>query len=360
MSDTLFVTGATGLLGNHVVRQLLRQGRLVRALVRDRTKAETQFEDLADSLRGGVNFVEGDVTAVAGFGRALEGVSGLVHTAAYFRESFQGGKHYEAMVRVNVEGTAQLFEHAAQAGVKRFVQISSVGTLKPRKGIPGTTADVRPLQGEPDEYFRSKLLSDAAVERFIAEHPEAQVGFLLPGFMVGPGDLGPTSAGQMVLDFARGRLPGALQARLSFVDARDVAAAAVGLLRTLDDHQGKRFIAAGRCRTLREAYAELQEVTGTRPPKLAIPDWAAYGLAAGMEGYARLTGRPVLLSWAGIRALLRERERSVFDSSPAQQELGVRFRPLRETFADTYADYVRRGWLRAEPGPPPSSSPSAL
>ena len=84
-----FVTGATGLLGNNVVHALLKRNIKVKALVRSVEKARKQFGDLP------VELVEGDMLDVGAFSHALEGCDALFHTAAYFRDSYKGGKHWQ-------------------------------------------------------------------------------------------------------------------------------------------------------------------------------------------------------------------------------------------------------------------------
>src|SRR5215469_14883085 len=100
--STAFVTGATGLLGNHLVRQLLFGGSHVKALARSRSKAEAQFAGLP------VEIVTGDMCNVPGFAKHLRGVDVLFHAAACFRDSFRGGRHREQLFETNVGGTRSL------------------------------------------------------------------------------------------------------------------------------------------------------------------------------------------------------------------------------------------------------------
>ena len=331
-----------------MVRQLLEAGHQVRALVRNLAKASEQFDTLTNANR--LTLIEGDMGAVEAFASALDGVDGVIHTAAYFRDSYKGGEHFERMVKINVDATVALLQAGVDRGVHRFVHISSIATILPTAGVAGTEADRRPLEGEPDDYFRSKIMSDAAVESFLDAHPEVRLGYILPAFMVGPGDLGPTSSGQMVIDFATGSLAGVMDAGLSVVDARDVAAATIQLLANVDTLHRERFIVAGRFMTMAEMYAELATVTGRPAPTLRFPDFALKLFALGSEAFARVTGRPVLLSWSGVRNLLLERRRAVFDSSKATRTLGAQFRATQETFEDTYRDYLRRGQVPAPTG----------
>ena len=125
---TAFVTGATGLLGNNLVRLLASRGVYVKALVRSRQKAQKQFADLP------IEIVSGDMTEPAGFAAHLQGVDILFHTAAFFRDNFKGGRHWKELHDTNVRGTTELLEHACAAGIRRVVHTSSVAVLR---GAPG-------------------------------------------------------------------------------------------------------------------------------------------------------------------------------------------------------------------------------
>ncbi|MFT7579308.1 MAG: dihydroflavonol-4-reductase [Myxococcota bacterium] len=218
---TAFVTGATGLLGANLVHTLVERGWTVRALVRSKDKAETQFGDLD------VEVVEGDMARVSDFAEKLIGADVLFHTAAYFRDSYKGGSHWEKLYQINVTGTEDLMEAAWDSGVRRMVHISSTATVLPPPGRAGNEDDRRDTSDAHDDYFRSKVMSDLSVEAFMKQHPKFEVSFVLPGFMQGPRDLGPTSAGQMLLDFAHKRVPAVIDVQMSFVDARDVAVGVV-------------------------------------------------------------------------------------------------------------------------------------
>ena len=114
--QTFFVTGATGLLGNNLVRALLSRGATVRALARSRAKAAAQFDDIRDRR---LEIVTGDMENVASFARHLEGVDALFHTAAYFRDSYKGGSHWPMLERINVIGTRDLIAAARAADAER-------------------------------------------------------------------------------------------------------------------------------------------------------------------------------------------------------------------------------------------------
>jgi dihydroflavonol-4-reductase len=162
------VTGATGLLGNNLVRLLVSRGVRVKALVRSREKAEKQLAGLP------VEIVVGEMTNVGGFAKELDGVDVIFHTAAYFGDNYKGGKHWKQLFAGNVLGTAHLFAEAYKAGVRRIVHTSSVAVLS---GAPDQVIDetMRRNPEEADDYYRSKILADRKVAA-ISCHARGHVG----------------------------------------------------------------------------------------------------------------------------------------------------------------------------------------
>lgn len=331
-----FVTGATGLLGNNLVRLLLDQGVSVKALVRSKAKAEQQFSGLA------VEIIEGDMTNVAGFQTALEGCDALFHTAAHFRDSYNGGKHWDQLYRINVEGTLQLMEAAYAAGVRKMVHTSSIAVLN---GQPNQLIDesMERLDSDADDYYRSKILSDRAVQAFLKTHPDMFIVMVLPGWMFGPGDIGPTSSGRAILDFIHRKIPGCIPGSFSVVDARDVAAHQIAALKL--GRNGERYLAAGQHMSMKALFPLMTEATGIPAPKRQIPLVLLRLLAITNELYSRVSKKPVLLSLATVRLIAKETNRTHFSHVKSATELGCDFRPVEETLKDVVAWYRTHGYL---------------
>ena len=283
---------------------------------------------------------------VAGFAAELKGCDLLFHTAAYFRDSYTGGKHADALQTVNVEGGRNLIRAAYAAGIRRMIHTSSIALLD---GKPGETLDETRLRGrdDADDYYRSKIDTDAEILGFAAEHADMHVSLIMPGWMHGPGDIGPTSAGQVTLDYLNGRIPGVIPGTVSFVDARDVAETAIAAAER--GRRGERYLAAGRHMTMPEVLGAYEKVTGIASPRRRIPAALLYVTAAVSEVKARLTGQAVLLSLATVRLMMREADRTRFDHRKSERELGVTFRPVEQTLADEVQWYRDNGWLRQAP-----------
>jgi len=329
-----FVTGATGLLGNNLVRALVTKGVIVRALVRSASKAEKQFSGLK------IELVEGDINETESFASQLAGVDTVFHTAAYFRDNYKGGKHWPELFTTNVVATAKLLRTSYQAGVRRLIHTSSTATLR---GQPGKAANETMLRDErdADDYQRSKILADREVLKFLEGQPDFWAAFVLPGWIHGPGDLGPTAAGQTVLDYLNRRLPGIPPGGFSVVDARDVAEASVRVAQ--HGTRGERYIVAGKSVTMAELFRALETVSGIPSPRSKVPISLLYLIAAFSEFQVRVTRKPGLISWATARLIARDGDRNSYDHSKSQRELGIRFRDIHETLRDEIEWFKQKG-----------------
>src|SRR5712692_8082785 len=148
----ILVTGATGYIGRHLVSRLVDQGERPRCLVRNLSRAA----NILPAGAGKVEFVKGDTTSPASLETAVQGIDTIVHTAFITADHKQSaGNHYEA---TNVQGTANLVKAAQNAGVKRIIELSGLGT-KPDK--PGSY-----MQGR---YLAEQMLKESGLDWTIIE-----------------------------------------------------------------------------------------------------------------------------------------------------------------------------------------------
>jgi dihydroflavonol-4-reductase len=333
-----FITGSTGLLGNNLVRELLQNGHEVRALARNRAKANKTFAGL------NVEIIEGDMENVAGFAKALEGCDALFHTAAFFREYYEPGDHWPTLKGINVDATIELLEVAERAGVKRAVHTSSSGTIgmKPN-GEYGDESTVIPLESTSNLYFRSKLECDLAIQKFLETRQSRvdalEVMTVLPGWMFGPGDAAPTNSGQLVLDFLGRKLPGIIDGGTTAVDARDVAQAM--RLAAQSGTNGEKYIVAGNFVSLEHIFLGLEKASGVPAPKLRLPNALVLLIAHTTGFYANATRTRPMMPVEGIK-IMQSKEGA--DSSKAVREFGLGFRPFEQTLRDTVAWYRSNGY----------------
>lgn len=321
-----FVTGATGMLGNNLVRDLLDRGWRVRALARSPEKAQRVLGDRDD-----VEWAYGDLERREAWLGALDGVDVVFHTAAMFRE-YDGTdpQAWARLVAINRDGTLGLARDAAARGVARFVDTSTGGIIgHGPDGGPGDIDAPVPAIAYENLYFRSKLETLAELTA-IGQQTALQVISIHPGWMFGPYDAAPTAAGRLVRDFVAGRLPLCPAGGSTIADARDVARGMVSAAERAPG--GSRWVLGGHYADLRDVAQTLAEVTGARGPRWFLGDGMSMGLARLSEAAGRLTGAPPLVT---VMAMKTMQARHHLDSSRAERELGVTFRPLRDTLADT-------------------------
>ncbi len=308
--DKVFLSGSSGFVGGHVLRELVAAGYSIRALVRGASTG---------GASGGVEFVHGDLENVGAFARAVDGCRYVVHCAALY--SFTP-RDRARMHRVNVLGAASLIEAAHLAGVERFVLTSSsaaVGAVE--NGRLRTESDWAQDDG-PSGYHHSKLDQERA-----AWAGRVPLIALLPTAPVGPGDAKPTPTGQMILDYARGRMfsmppPGGM----NLVPVEDVARAHVAAL-TLG-LPGSRYILGGENLSLDEIWQLLADVTGKPLPSIRVPHAVAMAIAYADEARCRLIpGARPAVPLEGVRMAAQQ---MYVDSTKAQRELAFNASAVRD------------------------------
>jgi dihydroflavonol-4-reductase len=323
------VTGATGFVGSAVARALLNSGHRVRVLARPKGDRR----NLAN-LR--VEIAEGSLEDEASVAQAVAGCRYLFHVAADYRLWVPDPA---AMMATNVEGTRRLMLAALAAGVERIVYTSSVATLGL---VPGGAADEDTPSRFEDmvgPYKQSKFRAEEAVRRLVAEEGLPAV-IVNPSTPVGPRDVKPTPTGRIIVEAARGHMPGFIDTGLNLVHVDDVAvgqlaAASLGRI-------GERYILGGDNMALSAILADVAERTGRRPPFFQVPRWLAYTAAAGAELTARMTRRQPFMTRDGVRM---SRKKMYFTSAKAIRELGYAPRPAPMGIAEAIDWFKANGYL---------------
>ena len=236
MTQTVLVTGATGLAGANICKRLIERGDAVRALARDTA-------DTAPLAALGVEIVTGDVTDPDAVRRAATGSDAAIHCAALLGGASQNLADFEA---VNIGGTKNVLDAAEAAGLGRVVAVST-GTFFDTEG--GLDREDAPVTKEPssDPYTITKMaafldaMSRAAAGRdVVSAHPGAIFG---PSPVVSNA-LGMTSFNRVLLSAARGRIERYLKFPVSWVFAEDIAR---GCILALDKGvAGERYMLDGR------------------------------------------------------------------------------------------------------------------
>jgi dihydroflavonol-4-reductase len=329
-TSQILISGATGFVGRYLVRALLEREESVALLVRSEDKARALFGDR-------VRYCHGDLHDKVSLETAMKGVTMLYHLGGLY--AF-GRSNAKALMEVNVQGTENILEAAAKAGVSRVVHVSSAGILARReKGADENSFPSSQPQGRP--YKASKWLAEHVALGWAEKG--LPVVIANPTCPLGPEDNTPT--GQIIRDFLEGRFLLSCRTGLNFLDCRDLAQ---GLMACAErGRPGERYVLGHYNLMLTDFLNMLSAQTGLPGPKAEVP-WPVIAVAAaGSEGLQSLglIKTSSRLSWETAQ---QSRFIQFFDSSKARTELGWQPRtPLQDTLQWTLESY---GWKEKAAG----------
>ena len=318
------MTGATGMVGNNLVRHLLELGRTVRVFVREENRLSMAGLD--------VETYHGDVLQPETMQAAIKGVSTVFHLAGVIAIDGQNDSH---MKRVNIEGTANVAAACRNAGVDRMIHFSSIHALShlPRNQPVDESRELALDQRNHLAYDRSKAEGERKVLAEVESGLDAVI--LNPVGILGPFDFEPSPTGEFFQQLMHRQLPGLVKGGYYWVDVRDVARAAVAA--ESRGRCGERYILYSQHVTFKSIAGWVQEVCGARPPRLLLPIWMAKVFAPAVVWYCRLRGIRPLVTPEAIQVICCHQK---ILTDKAATELGFQARPVRETVVDTV------GWLQ--------------
>ncbi|SNB29015.1 conserved hypothetical protein [Flavobacterium psychrophilum] len=313
------VTGANGHLGNNLVRLLINKGIPVRASVRN-IKNKEPFEGLDCEV------VQSDITNKQSLVNALQGVETFYAVGAAFKLWAKDPK--KEIYDVNIQGTRNLVEAAAEAGVKRIVYVSSIAALNynqlPTKESYGQNPDRR------DMYYNSKNDGEKLAFELAKKH-NIELVAVLPAAMIGSESFGSLNVSYNVIDLIlKKEIPVDTGITLNWIDVKDVAEGC--FLAATKGRNGERYILANeKCTSITDttkiAQKLLPELKITIPK--AVPKPILYLIAWFMELGGKLNGKAPLLSVKDIAMFSGLKQD--FDISKARKELG--FNPKKPEIA---------------------------
>ena len=307
---TAVITGATGVVGGAVLRQLVAAGTPVRALVRNGGGAER--------IRAqGVETVWGDVLSLPSLVEAFAGADVVFHVAGH---NEMCPTDPSVLYRVNVDGSRNVVRAAAAAGVRRLVYTSSAATIGEPKGTVGT--EDTPHRGYfLSHYERSKYLAEQVVR---AEATELSLVVVNPSSVQGPGRASGT--GKLLIDVLAGRLPLMVDTWVSIVDIDDCARG--HLLASQRGRPGERYLLNSFTLQVTDALRIAEIVTDLRPRVRFLPPGIARAAGVAVEVGARILGRKPPLCREMVRTMLHGHR---YDGSKATKELGLSYTPPEES-----------------------------
>ena len=339
---TVLVTGASGFIAAHVVRELLARGYHVRGSVRGNV-SEPRYEALR-ALPGAkerLTLHGADLMDETVWTRLVAGCDAVVHAASPYRLDAPDPKR--DLIDPAVAGTRHVVGAAVAAEVPRVVFTSSLAAVtdEPVTGRVFTEADWNERSSVTrNPYYAAKTAAERAAWALAPDGHDTRVVSINPGLVIGP-SLGAAlnTSNATVRDLLSGGYPMVVSLEWPFVDVRDVALAHVAALE-LDEAKG-RYLCVARTLSMQATAGVLRDeglAAGYRLPRLRLR-----GRVGDMLALAYARTRP-----PGLRSYLDTHVGRSFsvDGSRVTRELGVGYRDVRATLRDTVADLERWGHLR--------------
>jgi dihydroflavonol-4-reductase len=326
-----FVTGAAGFIGSHVVRALLAEGTEVRAL-------HLPSDDLRNLAGLDIERVAGDVTDAAAMRAAVRGCDRVFHLAAVYALWL---RHPERMWQVNVDGTRTVLAAARDAGVGRVIFTSSIARFGGQgRGVRATEASPFALGATGDLYSRSKQAAHELALEFARDGLD--VVLVAPTGPIGPGDVGPTPTGRLLLTAVTLPVTVVPDSATNFADVRDIARGHV--LAAARGRRGESYLLGHQDLTMRELATLAHRVAGVRRPVVVAPFWAARAAARAAVAVAERVGKAPLFTPAAVA--IAERELRA-DCTKAVRELGLPQTPIATALRDAFAWWAEHGYAHA-------------
>src|SRR5258706_1609819 len=324
----ILITGGTGFLGAHIVRQFLDAGEKNLKVMASRVPEWMK--------EAGAKAVEGSVTNRDDVAKACKHVSAIFHLAG---KVSRDNDDAAAMNKIHLEGTRLLCEAAKEAGVQTMILASSSGTI----AVSEDEQIFDETFPQPVDvfsrwaYYASKYYQErTAIDEFDGDGRRLVI--MNPSLLLGPDDERMSST-KPVLDFLARKIPYSPSGGLNFVDARDAAAAFISALEKGRQHE-KNLLGAANM-TFEQFFGRLERLSGVSAPKMKVPKLLA------MAGSSFISS--VYKNWGKASPIVpNEVEQAeyfwYFDSSKAEKELGFAPRDAQETLQDTIA-YLRENIL---------------
>lgn len=317
----IFITGATGYIGNILAKKLANEGHTIHALCRNVHTEVLQHPD--------IKIFPGDITDPSSIQKAIEGCEQVYHLAAFARVWSKDPSTY---YKLNVEGAANVFDAARNAGVQKIVFTSTGGTLGPSKDHPVKEDDER--IGEPFTAYEASKTEAEALCRSYCNKYNMHIVTVNPPRVYGPGIITESNAvTRLVKLYMAGKwkiMPGDGKRTGSYVYVDDVVNGHI--LAMQKGRAGERYNLGGVNASYIEFFDLLGRLAGKKLSLIKLPVWAMMATGKVLELYTKLTGKAPLLTPPWIRKYYYDWN---VDSSKAQRELGYSFISLEEGLQKT-------------------------
>jgi len=325
----VLLTGATGFVGSHILDRLCARGVATVLLVR-----ESSNKRFIQSHLNQIELRFGSIADVESLGRALEGVTHVIHCAGLTR-AFRNAEFYEA----NYIGARNVVEAVnRRAGqIQRLMHISSLAAIGPVP--PGQRAREDDAPHPVSHYGKSKLSG----ENEVRQNCKAEFVVVRPPAVYGPRDDGFIQMFRAVKAHVRPVFLGGIK-EMSLVFAPDLAEAVVTCLLHPATGGKTYFVAGSEIISPQDFAKEIASQMGVWTIPVPLPTPLLWPICAVQEAFSHLTGRATILNrqkYAELRA-----RAWVCDAARAREEIGVVCpTPIKEGIGQTISWYRENGWL---------------
>lgn len=322
------ITGASGYIGTVLTPLLLSNGHTLKVFTR---------KPLPDTSPDGVTFVYGNLLDNDSLQNLVEGADVVIHLAAMISVNDAPD---ETLFRVNTGGTRLLAAAALEAGVKRFIHLSSVTAYSQAPYDEPMDETRPPANDQQHSYDHSKAVSQAIALEYNGNGMEVIV--LAPTAVMGPYDQQPSLIGKAVVNIYNRKIPALFPGGVDFVDVRDVAGAIVSAMSS--GTPGKAYLLSGEWASLVTLSREIGRIKGKRISLPVVPLWLVFSLLPLVRMLARLRGGAPFYTRQSVYNLIYSNKK--INHSQARAELKFRPRAFTATLQDTIDWFKKTGAIR--------------
>ena len=319
-NKNILVTGGTGFVGSYVLRSLINKGyKNVFCLKRKSSNVE-----LLSPIEKEISFIEGDLNDIPSLEAAIDQVDIVIHCAAIV--SFKA-KDRDLMMKVNVEGTANLVNICNSKDIEKFVYISSIASLG--RNESGKIIDEKTDWVDSNvnsDYAISKYLSEMEVWRAFAEG--LPVVILNPSLILGAG-FWKVGTGELFKKIYSG-LKVYPTGTNGFVDVRDVAKMVVVLMES--KIEGERFICSAENLKFIDVLTQIAKILDRKPPKIKLSK-TFISIASVVLNFLNLI--PGYSSNLTSQSVKNASFDSIYDNSKSIEKLGYSYISISKTIRET-------------------------
>ena len=321
------ITGSTGHLASSVIPLLRERGYHIKvphykqAPVINFTSQET---------------IKGSLSDPVSLGKLVEGCETVIHCAAMISIS---SNRDNLVYETNVKGTMNIFNASKTAGVKRFIQLSSIHAYNQQPSDE--------LLNEKSQYCTNKApfydQSKRDAEKFILQQSSGpvEVVVLNPTGVVGPFDYKPSLMGRAIMSLYNGKIPSLIRGGFDFCDVRDVAQGVVEAINK--GRNGQSYFLSGKWHSLIELHQIIMDIKGEKKKVPVLPSWTSWAGLPFIRLIAAINNQEPLYTKESLSTLIHGNRN--ISSGKAASEIGYTCRPLRETIADSINWFKQTGSL---------------